>query len=90
MEVLITGATDGLGGRLAELLAERGEDVLVHGRSPRRVEDVEREIGAAGSYVADLASLEEVRGLAAAVRSDREKLRALINNAGVIVPERTE
>ncbi len=90
MVVLITGATDGLGRRLAELLAERGEDVLVHGRSRQRVEDVERESGAAGSYVADLASLKEVRGLATMVRSDREQLHALINNAGVIVPERTE
>ena len=36
MRVLITGATDGLGRRVAELLSERGDEVLVHGRSPAR------------------------------------------------------
>src|SRR5919197_1263276 len=90
MQIFITGATDGLGRRVAELLAERGDDVLVHGRSPEKVEAVAREIGAAGGYVADLASLEEVRRLATEVRSEREQLHALINNAGLTEPERTE
>jgi len=88
--VLITGATDGLGRRVAELLAERGEDVIVHGRSPERVEAVAREIGAAGGYVADLTSLDEVRRLADAVRSADGHLDALINNAGVFSAERRE
>src|SRR5512132_3253990 len=90
MEVLITGATDGLGRRVAELLAERGEDVIVHGRSPEKVASAAREIRAAGAYVADLASLDEVRRLATEVRSDREQLHALINNAGLYSPERSE
>jgi NAD(P)-dependent dehydrogenase (short-subunit alcohol dehydrogenase family) len=90
VQVLITGSTDGLGRRVAELLAGRGEDVIVHGRSAEKVEDVAREIGAAGAYVADLASLYEVRRLAAEVRSAREQLDALINNAGIYAPERTE
>jgi NAD(P)-dependent dehydrogenase (short-subunit alcohol dehydrogenase family) len=90
MRVLITGATDGLGRRVAELLARRGEEVLVHGRSPEKVEEVARQIGAAGAYVADLASLDEVRRLATEVRSDSEQLHALINNAGLYAAERTE
>lgn len=90
MQLLITGATDGLGRRVAELLARRGEDVLVHGRSPQKVEEVAQEIGAAGGYFADLASLDEARRLAARIRSDREQLYALINNAGLYAPERTE
>ncbi|MFL6058815.1 MAG: SDR family NAD(P)-dependent oxidoreductase [Rubrobacteraceae bacterium] len=90
MQVLITGATDGLGKRVAELLAERGEDVIVHGRSPDKVEAVAREIGAAGAYVADLAMLDEVRRLAMEVRSDLEQLPALINNAGLYSSERRE
>jgi NAD(P)-dependent dehydrogenase (short-subunit alcohol dehydrogenase family) len=90
MQILVTGATDGLGLRVAELLANRGEDVIVHGRSPEKVEEVAREIGAAGAYVADLASLEEVDRLAGEVRSDREQLNALINNAGLYSAERRE
>src|SRR2546426_195414 len=90
MRILITGATDGLGRRVARLLAERGEDVIVHGRSAEKVDQMAREIGAAGGYVADLASLEQVRRLAGEVRSDREQIDALINNAGIYVPERRE
>jgi NAD(P)-dependent dehydrogenase (short-subunit alcohol dehydrogenase family) len=86
MRILVTGATDGLGRRVAQLLAERGDDLLVHGRSADKVERVAREVGAAGGCVADLASLADVRRLAA----DVEKPDALINNAGLIVPERRE
>jgi NAD(P)-dependent dehydrogenase (short-subunit alcohol dehydrogenase family) len=88
MRVLITGATAGLGRRVAELLSERGDEVLVHGRSPEKVESVAHEVGAAGARVADLASLDEVRRLVDDARSDR--LDALINNAGIYVAERRE
>jgi NAD(P)-dependent dehydrogenase (short-subunit alcohol dehydrogenase family) len=90
MQILVTGATDGLGLRVAELLAERGEDVIVHGRSHEKVERVTRAIGADGGYVADLASLEQVRRLAGEVRSDREQLHGMINNAGIYVAERRQ
>ncbi|HEY1358958.1 MAG TPA: SDR family NAD(P)-dependent oxidoreductase [Thermoleophilaceae bacterium] len=88
MRVLITGATDGLGRRVAELLSERGDEVIVHGRSPEKVDEVAGEIGAAGAHVADLASLDEVRRLADEARS--EQLDALINNAGIASAERRE
>src|SRR5256885_7938171 len=90
MQILITGATDGLGRLVAQLLAQRGDDVIVHGRSAEKVEQAASEIGAAGAYVADLASLDEVRRLATEVRSDREQLHALINNAGLYAAERRE
>src|SRR3954463_6006676 len=81
--VLITGATDGLGRALAADLAGRGARVLVHGRDPGRVSDVARAGGAAGSYVADLASLAEVRRFAGEVAGDRDALHVLVNNAGI-------
>lgn len=87
--ILVTGATDGLGGRVARDLAARGATVLVHGRSPERAEDAVRgireETGNDGLsyYLADLSSLEEVRRLAENVASDHERLDVLINNAGI-------
>ena len=84
--ILITGATDGLGRRVAQELAGRGASVLVHGRDPERVERAVEETGAAGGYLADLSSLEEVRRLAGEV----ERLDVLVNNAGVVSPERQE
>ena len=38
--VLVTGATDGLGLATARHLIERGHSVLVHGRSPEKVQTV--------------------------------------------------
>lgn len=95
-KVLITGATDGLGRRTAGELASRGARVLLHGRDPERAAGVAREIGGKTGngnpdcYIADLASLEQVRDMAEQVRSGNERLDVLVNNAGVILPERRE
>jgi NAD(P)-dependent dehydrogenase (short-subunit alcohol dehydrogenase family) len=94
--ILVTGATDGLGERVALELAGRGATVLLLGRNPERLEaaleEIRRETGneKLGSYLADLSSLGAVRRLAGRVLSDQERLDALVNNAGVIVQERKE
>jgi NAD(P)-dependent dehydrogenase (short-subunit alcohol dehydrogenase family) len=82
--VLITGATSGLGRYLAAELAGSGWTVLAHGRDPGRVAGLAAELGAgARGYVADLASLAEVRDLAARVRAETPRLDVLVNNAAV-------
>jgi NAD(P)-dependent dehydrogenase (short-subunit alcohol dehydrogenase family) len=85
--ILVTGATDGLGRQLALDLAERGATVLVHGRNPEKIDRLLSEIrgasGKAESYVADFASLDEVKRLADEVRGDRDRLDVLVNNAGI-------
>jgi len=87
--ILITGATDGLGRALALTLASRGATILLHGRSPARLDDTVRDIrGGAGSdrvrpYLADFSSLDQVGRLAEAVGRDWDRLDLLINNAGI-------
>ena len=87
--MLITGATDGIGKGTALELARRGAMVLVHGRNADRVAAARDALGAAtGSnrletYVADFASLAEVRRLAEEIASRHDRLDVLINNAGV-------
>ncbi len=86
--VLVTGATDGLGKGVALALARRGATLLVHGRAADRAEALAtelREAGAAGVrvYLADLASLAEVRALARAVSVHELRLDVLVNNAGI-------
>ena len=94
--VLVTGATDGLGKSVARELAGMGATVLLHGRSPERLESALEEVrGQTGSeklrsYLADLSSLGEVRGLAERVLLEHDRLDVLVNNAGVIVQEREE
>ena len=70
--------------------------MLLHGRSPERLEatleELRKETGGEklDFYVTDLSSLGEVRGLAEQVLSEHEHLDVLINNAGVIVQRREE
>lgn len=91
--VLVTGSTSGLGREVARSLAAGGAHVIVHGRSVERGLALVGEIndsgtGSARFYAADFASLERVRELAAAIRRDYGRLDVLVNNAGVIMPER--
>ncbi|WP_405650059.1 SDR family NAD(P)-dependent oxidoreductase [Streptomyces sp. NBC_00019] len=84
--ILITGATSGLGRHLAFELVRSGHVVLAHGRDPGRTERLVEELrteGDAEAFVADLASLAEVRELGAQVSDARPDLDVLINNAGV-------
>src|SRR3984893_2810427 len=82
--VLITGAPSGLGHYLARELAGSGWQVLAHGRHPVRVADLSAELGGgARGYVADLASLGDVRELAALVRAEVPRLDVLVNYAGI-------
>jgi NAD(P)-dependent dehydrogenase (short-subunit alcohol dehydrogenase family) len=87
--ILVTGATDGHGRALAHVLAAAGAAVVVHGRSDARGRETLAEIQAATGSTklrwvrADLASLDQVRALAAEVADGCERLDALVNNAGI-------
>jgi len=87
--ILVTGATDGLGKRVARDLATKGAKVLLHGRSKERAEATLREIREETDndkleyYLADFSSLKEVRHLAAEICSKHERLDVLVNNAGI-------
>ncbi|WP_320776119.1 SDR family NAD(P)-dependent oxidoreductase [Streptomyces sp. CRN 30] len=85
--VLVTGATAGLGQRLAETLASDGFLVLLHGRDHRKVHALADRLGGQGlavePHVADLSSLREVATLAEHVTARHPRLDVLINNAGV-------
>jgi NAD(P)-dependent dehydrogenase (short-subunit alcohol dehydrogenase family) len=87
--ILITGATDGLGRELAAVLAGAGATVLIHGRDDQRGREAIAQIRSrTGSdrlhwLRANLASLEEVRGLAQRVTEANGRIDALVNNAGI-------
>jgi NAD(P)-dependent dehydrogenase (short-subunit alcohol dehydrogenase family) len=61
--------------------------VIVHGRNEERgravVAEIEAHEGSASLIIADLASMEQVRRLAATVLRDYSRLDILVNNAGI-------
>jgi NAD(P)-dependent dehydrogenase (short-subunit alcohol dehydrogenase family) len=81
--ILITGATDGLGRRIAADLAGYGARVLVHGRNQEKLDETLAEVPGGVGYLADLSSLAETRRLADEVAAAHERLDVLVNNAGV-------
>jgi NAD(P)-dependent dehydrogenase (short-subunit alcohol dehydrogenase family) len=82
--VLVTGATDGLGRALSAQLADEGVTVLAHARTEERGRETLGELldgsGDVRLVVGDLASLADVRALAAQVP---DRLDVLVNNAGI-------
>jgi NAD(P)-dependent dehydrogenase (short-subunit alcohol dehydrogenase family) len=86
--ILVTGATDGIGRQVALELARQGHQLLLHGRSQDRgeqvLDEIRRETGntAMSFYLADFTSLEQVCRMADDIIRDHHHLDVLINNAG--------
>ena len=95
---LVTGATNGIGRVTADALARLGADLVIHGRNPALTEKVAAEIRAKSGnssvshVVADFASLDQVRRMAAEVAGRHDRIHVLVNNAGTTTPKyrRTE
>ena len=89
---VVTGASSGIGAETAVGVARAGHDVALVGRDLPRLEAVAdrcRGTGAAATtYIADFASLDEVRELAAALLRDQPRIDVLVNNAGAALTER--
>jgi NAD(P)-dependent dehydrogenase (short-subunit alcohol dehydrogenase family) len=87
--IIITGATNGLG-RLAALeLARSGAHLGIVARSQHKVHELRRDIEAAApgtpvdAFIADLASLRDVRRVGQEIDAHYERIDVLINNAGL-------
>jgi NAD(P)-dependent dehydrogenase (short-subunit alcohol dehydrogenase family) len=83
---LITGASKGLGRAMAVALAQNGAHLVLVARSKDKLENVAREVEAAGStadvFAADITSEAQVLQLEKDVTEKVGKIQILINNAG--------
>ena len=90
---VVTGATSGLGRETASELARLGASVIIVGRNRDKTESVGRHIQEHTNNpnvrieLADLSSMKQVRALADRLEAP---LHLLVNNAGVLLPKRTE
>lgn len=88
-KILITGSTDGIGRLVAIQFAKEGQQLLLHGRSPEKLQqllaDIKSEVKDADveSYVADFGDFEAVKKMAQSIEQKHDQLDVLINNAGV-------
>jgi NAD(P)-dependent dehydrogenase (short-subunit alcohol dehydrogenase family) len=91
--VVVTGATGGIGRASAECMARLGATVVVVGRDPEKVTATLSAIRAAGGNVAgetaDLALMADVKALAGRLLARFSDIDVLVNNVGVLLPERT-
>jgi NAD(P)-dependent dehydrogenase (short-subunit alcohol dehydrogenase family) len=80
---LVTGSSSGIGACIAQMLAEEGARVVVHGRDRERAEKVAAEIGAAGVAIGALQDEGGAKAVhAEAVAALGGNIEILINNAG--------
>jgi retinol dehydrogenase 14 len=92
--ILITGSTDGIGKQAAIELAKKGATVLIHGRNLSLGKTVLEQTKKQSQndnvdlFIADFASLRQVRRLADEVCTKYAKLDVLVNNAGVYIRDR--
>jgi NAD(P)-dependent dehydrogenase (short-subunit alcohol dehydrogenase family) len=93
---IVTGSNSGIGFEAAKALATKGATVVMAVRSEtkgRTAAEAIRSAGAPGSVqvaALDLADLASVRAFADAFKSDHDRLDLLINNAGVMMPPKSQ
>src|SRR5207244_7244455 len=85
--ILITGASNGIGRRLALDLATKGAVVIGCGRSQERLDEMLTEVrhisSSSAAIACDIGQLDQVRVMIAKVLADFGKIDILINNAGI-------
>lgn len=83
---LVTGSSSGIGRGIANVLAQEGAHVLVHGRDETRTRAVAEEIRAAGGsadvMLGDLATDQGAEAVIAAVAAAVDRIDILVNNIG--------
>lgn len=90
----ITGASRGIGYLTAKLMAEKGCNLILHGRTPEHCEKVLSEIQAIGveAYVvaAELSDIDAVEKMFDEIDRNGTEVDIVLNNAGMQIAYRTD
>ena len=87
-KVLVTGSSSGLGFYIAKYFLEKGHAVVLHGRNKEKINKINENFCNKGSQsnfiIGDLSSTKDIKKIAE--YAIEEKVKILINNAGLICP----
>ncbi len=85
--IFVTGASGGLGNRMAKILSERGAKVALAARRKDKLEALKMEIEQAGGLAVvvefDVADVDSIDSAIAVAENELGPMTALINNAGI-------
>ncbi len=90
--ILVIGATGGIGKQLVKLLHQSGANLFITGRNAEKIEQVRKEffISEQSAFAADLTILENVNQLKERFFSNHQTIDALINVSGIGIIKNSE
>jgi uncharacterized oxidoreductase len=86
--ILITGGGSGIGRGLAQSLQALGNQVIIAGRRKRALDETTAANPSMKSLIVDVQDPAEIRAIAAKATAEFPSLNVLINNAGIMRPEK--
>ena len=80
--ILISGGSAGIGFEMAKILLAKGNEVIITGRNPDRLQQAVAQLPGVTGIVSDITKEEDVEKLVDTLKADFPKLNMVINNAG--------
>lgn len=82
--ILITGGSSGIGLELARVLIEKGNSVLICGRSKEKLDEAKRKLPSIHTFSCNIALLADCEKLSEWVHTHHKGCNVLINNAAIV------